>query len=237
MFIDKKIGRNYCRLSVERCVIICHGLPYEAGSVIQKGYYELAKNFSSKVASLIFDFSGTGLSEGNFNLLNWKEDLERISSEFEKVILLGYSIGGAIAISAASELKNVEKLIVVSTPCCLEFFNEENLKAIYLNATSKSLLSGIGSYENFKEKFIKDFMEIEPLKWISVISIPKLIVHGSRDQIVPLDHAEKLYSKARKPKTLLIAKDGDHFLRKREDVTGKIIDWLEGKFGEGIFFI
>lgn len=235
MFIDKKIGRSYSRLSIENCLIICHGLPYEPGSVIQKGYYELARRFSLKIPTLIFDFSGTGLSEGNFSLMNWKEDLERVALEFEKVILLGYSMGGAVAVSAASELKNVEKLITVSAPCCLELFKEDVLQVIYSNATSKGLLRGIGDYERFKERFIKEFIEIEPLKWISAISAPKLIVHGVEDQIVPFEHAEKLYSRAKKPKTFLIVK-GDHFLRRRDDVTEKMIEWIEGKIGEGKIF-
>ncbi|MET1125066.1 MAG: alpha/beta hydrolase [Archaeoglobaceae archaeon] len=232
MFLDVRVGRNFCRLSVERCVLICHGLPYEPGSAIQKSYYELAKRISLRIPAIAFDFSGTGLSEGNFGLLEWKEDVERLAAEFGRVILLGYSMGGAVAVAAAAELDNVEKLVTVSSPCCLDMFGEDALRAIYYNAKSKSLLRGIGDYENFREKFLSDFLEIEPVRWIAEVRVPKLIVHGLNDEIVPFEHAERLFARARKPKSLMVVRDGDHFLRRRSVVTDKIVEWIEGKIRE-----
>ncbi len=226
MYFDAKIGRNFVRISVERCVLICHGLPYEPGSVVEKSYYELARKFSTKTAAAIFDFSGTGLSEGEFSLLDWREDLANLAEKFERVVLVGYSMGGAVAISAAAELKNVEKLVVVASPCCAEMFDERVLREIYYNAASKGLLRGIGSYESFRDRFVSDFLEIEPVKWIGRIRVPKLIVHGTKDDIVPFEHGLRLYREAREPKEFLEI-DGDHFLRQRDDVTEKIIEWIE----------
>ena len=48
MYIDKKIGRNFVRLTFENVLVICHDLPYEPGSVIEKGYSTLAQFFASK---------------------------------------------------------------------------------------------------------------------------------------------------------------------------------------------
>ncbi len=229
MFIDTKIGRNFSRLSVERCLVICHGLPYEPGSVVEKNYYELAKFFSHDFATLVFDFSGTGLSEEQFSLLAWVEDLANIAERFDKVLLLGYSMGGAVAVRVAAESKNVEKLAVVSSPCCMDMFDENVLRAIYENARMKNILRGIGSYEDFRENFIHDFAELDPLYWIKKVGAPKLIVHGTKDDIVPFRHGEKLYEEALQPKSVVRVVNGDHFLRQREEVSGVILEWFRGK--------
>ena len=57
MNIDTKINRNFVRVVVEKSLLICHGLPYEAGSVIEKSYSDLARYFALKgFNSVIFDF-------------------------------------------------------------------------------------------------------------------------------------------------------------------------------------
>lgn len=229
MFFDTRISRNFVRVVVEKAVIVCHGLPYEAGSVVDKNYYELAKKIARRLPAVIFDFTGTGSSKGDFSLLSWKEDVLRLAEEFENTLLIGYSMGGCVALAAASELKNVEKIAVVASPCCADTFNEESLKEIHANAVFKGLLKGVDNFEKFKEKFISEFLEVEPLKYLPKLKIPKLFVHGTNDNIVPFWHSEKMYSMAKKPKSLIIVENGDHFLRRRDDVTEKILDWIEGK--------
>jgi len=233
MFIDTKIGRNFARISIEKCLIICHGLPYEPGSVVEKSYYELARFFSPHYTSLVFDFSGTGLSEGKFSLFAWVEDLVNVAKNFERVLLLGYSMGGAVAIRAACDLDNVEKLAVVASPCSMDMFSEEVLRAIYENAKIKNVLKGIGDYDAFASKFTSEFAEIEPKYWINKIRIPKLIVHGTEDDIVPFQHGERLFEIAKPPKSFVRVVGGDHFLRQREEVSKAVMNWLQGKI-EGV---
>jgi len=230
MHIDKKIGRNFVRVTVENVLIICHGLPYESGSVVEKGYSTLAKFFASRnIPSVIFDFSGTGLSEGVFSLMAWVEDIVNISQHFEKVSLLGYSMGGAVAVKAATEIENLEKLVLAASPCCVDMFSENVLRMIYENARMKNLLRGIGDYEEFKESFIQEFTEIEPRKWIDRVKVPKLIVHGREDYIVPFENALTLFELAKEPKTFIELKKGDHFLRQDLAVSELIANWLLGK--------
>jgi pimeloyl-ACP methyl ester carboxylesterase len=233
MIIDRRIGRNFTRLHIDNCLLICHGLPYEPGSVIEKGYSVLAKFFSSKkFTTVVFDFTGTGLSEGDFRLSYWVEDLKNLTSYFEKVSILGYSMGGAVAIRASAELENVEKLAIVASPCCMDMFSAASLEMIYENAKLKGILRGLKDFESFKDEFLRDFEDIEPINWIEKIRCPKLIVHGDKDDIVPFKHGEMLYRMARKPKTFLRVKNGDHFLRQEEVVSKYIADWFTGKIGE-----
>ena len=229
MYIDTRIGEKFARISVENCLIICHGLPYEPGSVVDKSYYELAKFFSEWRPSLIFDFTGTGNSGGRFSLRAWVDDVVEIGQSFEHVVLLGYSMGGAVAIRASCELANVEKLAVVASPCCSDMFSENTLRAIYENATSRNVLHGISDFQTFQKEFLRDFEEIMPIKWISKVNVPKLIVHGKKDLVVPFEHGRKLFEKAREPKTFVVVNNGDHFLRRNEKVSSIILEWFKEK--------
>ena len=238
MNIDTKINRNFVRVVVEKSLLICHGLPYEAGSVIEKSYSDLACYFALKgFNSVIFDFTGTGLSYGDFSLLSWVEDLQLLASKFNKVDILGYSMGGAVAIRAAAELENVERLVVVASPCNAEMFSWDVLRMIYENARLKGTLKGVGDFENFVAKFKSEFIEIEPEKWISKVNCDKLIVHGTNDEIVPFYHGSKLFELSSKPKTFVKVLNGSHFLRQEEKVSQIIVDWLSGKIKEEVIEI
>ncbi len=234
MYIDTTIGEKFARISIEKCLVICHGLPYEPGSVVDKSYYDLAKFFSEYYPALIFDFTGTGNSGGKFSLKSWVEDIIEIGQRFRRIILLGYSMGGAVAVKAAYELNNVEKLAIVASPCCSDMFTEIALKAIYENAVSRDVLHGLDDFEAFKKTFLTEFEDIKPIKWIDKIDIPKLIVHGKEDMVVPFEHGKKLFELAKDPKTFITIKNGDHFLRRNEKVSKLILDWLEGKIKESI---
>jgi pimeloyl-ACP methyl ester carboxylesterase len=159
----------------------------------------------------------------------WVEDIINVSQHFERVSLLGYSMGGAVAVKAATEIENLEKLVLAASPCCVDMFGENVLRMIYENARMKNLLRGIGGYEEFKESFIHEFIEIEPRKWIDRIEVPKLIVHGREDYIVPFENALTLFELAKEPKTFIELKKGNHFLRQDLAVSELIANWLLGK--------
>ncbi len=226
MKIDLRIGRNFCRFNLDEIAIICHGLPYEAGSVIDKSYDKISEFFSKKgLPSVAFDFSGTGKSYGQFSLLSWLEDLENIASNFERVHVIGFSMGGAIAYNI-----NAVSYSIVSSPFSL-MFDEEALRDIYSNAILKGTLKGLKDFESFKNRFIDEFLSIAPEN-----AKPKrnvLIIHGTDDNIVPLDHGMKLFEHSKKPKKLIIIEDGDHFLRKRVEIYEIIYEWIVTKDKEG----
>ena len=230
MHLDTTIGKVFTRLHIENVTIICHGLPYEPGSVVEKGYDDLARYFAEKgIDSVIFDFSGTGLSKGEFSISNWIEDLLNIVNRFNKVNLIGFSMGGVIATYVAANMENVISLTTVSSPCCSNIFRDNVLEMIYLNAKTKGVLKGIGSYDNFIRKFKAEMEEFEPVKWIGDVKAPVLIVHGTSDEIVNYENAEVLFKEASKPKTLLKIQNGSHFLRREKRVIDKIVEWLNKK--------
>jgi len=224
MKIDLNFGRNFSRLNVDTVVVICHGLPYEPGSALDKSYDSIAEFFSKRdIPALAFDFSGTGKSKGEFSLLSWLEDLENIASNFENVHVVGFSMGGVVAYN----LENAESYSIISSPFSSEIFDELSLKAIYSNAVLKGTLKGIRDYETFKRIFVDEFETLAPSN-----AKPKrnaMIIHGMRDEVVPFSHGERLFRHSKKPKMFVKVENGDHFLRKNMKVVEIVHEWIAGK--------
>ncbi len=230
MKLDTEFGGKRLRFHVEDVVIFCHGLPYEAGSVIEKGYDQLAKNFAKKgLNSLIFDFSGTGLSKGDFNIDNWVKDLTSIVDEFTSVSLVAFSMGGVVGTYVAANKDNIRNLVLVGVPCCSNSITGEMLKEIYAHNKLTGVLKGLRDFESFKNRFLKEMEMYEPREWIKNVRCPKLIVHGSSDQIIPFEDAETLFEAASEPKYFLKVVNGGHFLRHHGEVMEKIRIWLVKK--------
>lgn len=230
MKIDISIGRNFTRLNVDEAVIVCHGLPYEPGSAIDKSYDLIAEFFSKRgIPALIFDFTGTGKSRGEFSLLRWFEDLELVAENFDRFHLVGFSMGGAIAYG----IEGAESYSVISSPFDLSLFTEESIREIYSNAILKRTLKGIRDYDIFRRKLLDEFEIICP----STTNPKKdvLVVHGLNDDIVPFSHGIKIYEKSRAPRKFVKVENGDHFLRKNRKIIELAFNWVsEKREGESV---
>ncbi len=230
MHIDVNIGRNFVRLNLENVVVFCHGLPYEPRSVIAKGYDRLASLFSSKgLNSVLFDFSGTGLSKGSFSISNWVEDLISIVERFKSVHLVAFSLGGVPAAYAA-QMDNVKSLALIAVPCRFEMLREDLLEKAYANARLKGSLKGIGDLKEFMDSIRRDMEEFEPLRHLESVKKPVLFVHGTKDDVIPFESSEIMYEAANEPKYFLKVEGGHHRLREYDEVMEIVADWVASHY-------
>jgi dipeptidyl aminopeptidase/acylaminoacyl peptidase len=80
------------------------------------------------------------------------------------------------------------------------------------------------------EEWERGFETISPINWIDRISPrPLLLVHGDADEVVPLEHAYRLYERAREPKELKIIRGGRHKVRLEKAAVDFILDWLKAR--------
>lgn len=224
MKLDTNIGRNYARINVDKAAIICHGLPYEPGSAIDKSYDSLAEYFSRKgIPSVVFDFSGTGKSQGSFSLISWLEDLENIAENFEEVYVVGFSMGGAVAYA----FEKAESYSIISSPFSPDMFSEGMLREIYSNALLKGTLRGIRDYETFSRRFLEELQSIAPSSVKSKRDV--LVIHAIDDEVVPFEQGEKIFKHSKKPKKFVRVENGGHFLRRSEKVIELAYRWISEK--------
>jgi alpha/beta superfamily hydrolase len=218
---------------------ICHGIPAVPYNPDNKGYAALAERFcAAGFVTLIFNFRGTGKSEGNFDILGWSHDLQAALDflyslkEVDKrhFCLLGFSGGAAVGVYITARDPRISALVTCACPAEFGFLAS---KEISLSSIQRFRQIGIIRDENFPssvEEWLKGFELVSPIRWIDKIS-PRslLLVHGDADEVVPLEHAHELHRRAKEPKELAIIPGAKHKLRLEEAAMATVLDWLKAK--------
>ncbi|MDQ7783543.1 MAG: alpha/beta fold hydrolase [Desulfomonilaceae bacterium] len=187
-------------------LIICHGIP---GSGAQRppndpGYEGLSSHFSDLgLATVIFNFRGCGDSGGNFDMLGWVRDLEAVVDmvlntpyiDPTRLMILGFSGGGAAAIRAAADSDKVFSLAVVGTPAHFKLF-EADPDEILSDFRERGLIKDKDFPRNV-DAWLRGFDEIEPRRWIAYFKGKHLlVVHGDADELIPVEHAREIVDHA-----------------------------------------
>jgi len=196
----------------ERCVIGAHGLQSSKESEKMK---MLGEALSSEGMSFFrFDFRGCGESEGDESKSTLSERvsdllavMQHLKEEegMKKFALVGSSFGGSISLVVAS-FHPVEALVTLATP--IRFQSER--------------------IEGFNELYREDLRRYNLLRVASSVSRIH-VIHGRKDEVVPVEDALLLYEASREPKKLTIMENGDHRFSKpvdREKVISLSVEWL-----------
>ncbi len=217
-------------------VCICHGIPARIPDPSDRGYPLLAEKICSEgFAVLIFNFRGTGASDGNLDILGWTRDLKTITDylytlpEVDKshLSLLGFSGGAAVSVFVASEDKRVSSIIACSCPAEFNFFTDP--QAVIDRFRSIGVIRD-DDFPHSVEEWFSGFKLISPIKYVAGIAPrPLLLVHGSQDEVVKVRHAHRLFEKAGEPKQLIIVDGAGHRLRQNEKTVAIIINWLKSQ--------
>ncbi len=218
---------------------LCHGIPRGIPDPGDRGYPTLAERFSQAgFLTLIFNFRGTGNSEGNFDIMGWTRDLKAVldhlynMSEVDKgkISLMGFSAGAAVSIYVASRDPRVSSLITCACPTRFRFAaNAEKAKS----AIAHFRAVGIIKDENFPPSladWMSGFNEVKPIEQVENLSPrPLLIIHGAEDDIVDPESARVLYERAGEPKDLMVIAGVGHRLRVAEKAMEGALNWLTAR--------
>lgn len=194
---------HYPSGSARGSIITCHGL---FSSMESDKFKDLAEVFAkNNYAVLRFDFRGCGQSEGRIEdttISGRIEDLKAALAFVKQetplnglpVGLLGSSMGGYISLHLAALDPSVKAVVAWATP-----FSFEGLREIIEESNQTPL----------REPFYRDANRYDVTAPLSRIK-NLLFIHGDKDEVVPLDHAEDLYRFAREPKQLTLVPGADH---------------------------
>jgi uncharacterized protein len=187
-------------------LIICHGIPGSGAArpADDPGYEKLAEDFASDgIAAVFFNFRGCGESGGDFDMMGWTWDLEAVLDRVlntphidpTRVMVLGFSGGGAAAVRVAAEATGIYSLAIVGTPANFEIF-EASPDEIIKDFRKRGIVRS-ADFPKDLDKWVTGFKEIEPSKWVSQFRGKHLlIVHGDADELIPLEHARQLFEHA-----------------------------------------
>lgn len=148
----------------------------------------------------MYDYRGFGESGGAVNREGMVQDVnaafdyvsKRPDVDRNRIVSYGHSLGGAKSVTALARRK------------------PEELRAIIIDGTFSSyqaMARIVGG--DLGAGLITD--ELSPRESVNLITgTPILVIHGNKDQVVPLAQAKELFELANEPKTFFEVKGGSH---------------------------
>ncbi|MGQ9782272.1 MAG: alpha/beta hydrolase [Nitrososphaeria archaeon] len=210
-------------------IIFCHGF---TGHRIESHrlFVIAAREFCKRgFVVLRFDFRGSGESEGSFDSMTISREVEDLENALdwvhgrrevlaEGVGVVGLSLGGVVSLLTAAKDKRIKVVCTWSSPADLKTL-EDNIKGVFGEMSLKKLLMkdfiDLPSGDRIGRGFLLDALGKNVLEAVARISPrPILIVHGTRDPIVPFSHSERLFGAAGEPKEKFDVEGADHTFNK-----------------------
>lgn len=241
LFFKNKKGNKLCGIlsnptsSKEKPIIIlCHGFSTSKNSHTYVRLQEILN--SHEISTFRFDFFGHGESEGNFedvtiseavnDILNAIKFLKKLG--YSKIGLMGGSFGGLAGIMAASKTNDLFILALKSPVSDYEEKERVTKTKEELEEWEKKgytyYISGEGKKLKLNYTFFEDFKNNNGYEAAKKIKIPTLIVHGDRDESVPIKQSKKTASLIENCK-LEIIKGADHRYSRPRDFE-KMLDLI-----------
>ncbi len=168
---------------------------------------------------LLYDYRAFGKSKGT---LSRKGIIEDVTAAFKyvasrkdvdptKLVSFSHSLGGAKSVVALAmqPIKGLRAVITDGTFASYKDMAMQKAGQVGANLTTDNY-----STINYIDK---------------LAPIPLLIVHGTQDRTVPVGQAEKLFKKAKEPKTYFKIEDGSHtnsLNRNNGEYRKKMLAWL-----------
>jgi fermentation-respiration switch protein FrsA (DUF1100 family) len=175
-------------------VLHVHG---NAGNLSDRAHIAAQLQSRCNAAVMIFDYRGYGRSEGTPTIEGLLRDAraarshlaQRAQIDEKEVVLVGESLGGAIAVDLAAN---------------------DGARGLILESTFSSLRDVAGAHY---PEFLVSMLVADKLNSADQIGKyhgPLLQFHGDADQVIPLESGRRLFDAAHEPKSLQIMPRHDH---------------------------
>ena len=223
-------------------IVLLHGF---VGSKVgeHRLFVKAARKFTEEgYAVFRFDFSGCGESDGDYadvtvtkQLCEVQAVLDYISALKEvdttNIILIGHSLGGAVASLTASVDKRIRKMILWS-PVAKPY---EDIAAIVGDtAVQTAEEQGVFDYHGFyvSQQFLEDLKNHCPLEAVHSYEGQLLVIHAAEDEDVPKENAVYYSESLKRGSTINIRyiKDANHTFASysfEEQLFEETLVWLE----------
>jgi putative redox protein len=186
-------------------------------------------------AVLRFDFTGLGESGGDFADTTLSTDMRDLGRALACLRehgpapygLVGHSMGGAAGLLAAAGLPALRSLAVLGAPCTAEHV-KRLLPELDPGDGPVQVRIGERSFP-ISPGFMDDLDRHEVERQVAELGRPLLVLHGLEDQVVPVEHGERLFAAASQPKAFVPLLGADHLLsskRASAEAVAVLTDWF-----------
>ncbi|MET0151997.1 MAG: alpha/beta fold hydrolase [Candidatus Binatia bacterium] len=215
-------------------VILCHGMESTKEGTKHR---RLGEQLSSHgIATLRFDFSYVGESEGDFADLTFRGEAEDLGGAWDflrervtgPIGILGSSMGGAVALLFAAAEPGVRSLATIAAVAHPERIVAE-LRPTELERWRKEGVLSLGGVR-LRSTFLDDVQTLDVVAACRKVRSPTFVAHGDADRVVPCTDAAEIGAALGGEHVVKIYPGADHRFSRPADLEAMLADcetWLE----------
>ena len=214
-------------------VLLCHGFPTRGREAPQSGqsFPELADRIANALdwVALSMNFRGCGISDGNFALKGWQDDIragvEHLHSlGVSSVWLAGFGSGGSLAICEGARNPRVRGVAALGAQADFDDWARDP-RRLLIHARSVQVIKDPAFPESF-DAWANELKEVRPLEAADQLAPRRLLViHGERDDLTPPQDGRNLAAAHGSAEFRLIGGAG-HELRHDPRAIAVFLGWL-----------
>jgi putative redox protein len=178
------------------------------------------------IATLRFDFTGLGESEGEFGGTTFSHNVDDIvaaanalrSAYGAPALLVGHSLGGSAVLAAAAKVPDVVAVATIGAP-----FEPKDVAKLFEASLEEIVSKGQadvnlgGRSFTIRRAFIEDIRRHCSAEQIGNLKKALLVFHSPHDNVVAIENARLIYQAARHPKSFVSLDGADHLLGRPSD--------------------
>ena len=190
------------------------------------------------IATLRFDFTGLGSSEGEFANTDFSSNIEDLVKAADwlreahqaPAILIGHSLGGTAVLAAAGEIPEAIAVATIGAPSDAAHV-VKNFAADLdeIERTGEATVELAGRQFKIRREFIDDVRTQDMQERIAGLKRALIVFHSPLDERVGINNAGAIFTAARHPKSFISLDDADHLLTRRTDaifVADVLASWV-----------
>jgi putative redox protein len=177
-------------------------------------------------AVLRFDFTGLGMSGGEFANTNFTSNTEDLVAAADWLraehrapqLLIGHSLGGSAVLAVCASIPEVRAVATIGAPASPEHVTgvfESSLDEI--SATGMAEVQLAGRPFTIRQQFVDDLRNHVVIDRVATMKRALLVLHSPVDNTVSVEHAAEIFGAARHPKSFVSLDGADHLLTGRGD--------------------
>ena len=213
------------------CVLL-HGFP---GSEKNLDIAYALREAGSK--AVVWSPRGCWGSRGDFTIAGMRDDLAALLAflrqspwpiDWERLALLGYSLGAATVIQFAHAHPALAAALALLAP--VSDFLELSLATEYAATASEFVMGATATA--LQKEWMQQAWAGNPIDLITELTAPVLVVQGDADETAPLDVTRALVEAASSRCEFVVLPGADHlFNAHRRALVAEVVGWLQAQLG------
>lgn len=213
----------------DRIVVIGHGV---TGNKDRPALIALAEGVAAAgISALRFSFSGNGESEGAFTDSTITKEVADLGNIIDAlsgytVCYVGHSMGGAVGVLRAATDERIQALVSLAGMVHTKAFAQRE----FGDVTPDQGFMWDEPDCPLSQAYMDDMATIDNVaKHASQFAVPWLLVHGTEDDIVPIEDSHDILQYANEPTELLELPGADHVFSGDSTavMVEKVVAWID----------